>query len=202
MKKILVLYAHPAPRRSVINRVLKRAVTDIEGVTVHDLYATYPNFLIDIQKEQKLCLENDYIIFQHPFYWYSYPSIMKEWCDLVFEHGWAYGSGGSALAGKTLIHALTAGGDEQSYSKRGSNVYTIDELLRPQQATARLCNMNWLPPFAILGVHRGIPLPTIRDHADTYRALVLALRDERIHLKKAAKATFLNDNIDKIIEGL
>lgn len=202
MNKILILYAHPTPRRSSINRVLKNAVTDITGVTVHDLYANYPNFLIDIKREQQLCLENDIIIFQHPFYWYSFPAIMKEWCDLVLEHGWAYGSETTTLAGKTLIHAITAGGDDKSYSKKGSNCYTIDELLRPRQATARLCSMEWLPPFAILGVHRGIPQATIDMHAQTYRKLLLALRDNRINIKKATKAKFLNENIDKIIEDI
>lgn len=28
---------------------------------------------------------------QHPFYWYSTPALLKEWQDLVLEHGWAYG---------------------------------------------------------------------------------------------------------------
>lgn len=202
MNKILILYAHPNPRRSSINRVLKSAVTDIAGVTVHDLYANYPNFLIDIKREQKLCLENDIIIFQHPFYWYSFPAIMKEWCDLVLEHGWAYGSGITALTGKIFIHALTAGGDEKSYSKRGSNRFTIDELLRPRQATAQLCNMEWLPPFAILGMHKGMPSTTIEAHALTYRTLILALRDGRVNLKKASKARYLNENIGKIIEDI
>lgn len=202
MNKILLLYAHPTPRRSSINRVLKNAVTGLEGITVHDLYAHYPNFLIDIKREQTLCLEHDIIIFQHPFYWYSFPAIMKEWCDLVLEHGWAYGSETRALSGKTLIHAITAGGDEKSYSKKGSNCYTIEELLRPRQATARLCNMQWLPPFAILGVHQGIPSSTIQSHAHCYRTLLLALRDGRVNLKKAAKASYINDNITKIIEDI
>ena len=38
------------------------------------------------------------IVFQHPFYWYSTPAILKEWQDLVLEHGWAYGAGGTAAA--------------------------------------------------------------------------------------------------------
>ena len=36
---ILLLYAHPHPRRSVANRVLLDGVRDLDGVAVHALYA-------------------------------------------------------------------------------------------------------------------------------------------------------------------
>ena len=35
---------------------------------MHDLYATYPDFFIDIHHEQQLLREHDVIIFQHPLY--------------------------------------------------------------------------------------------------------------------------------------
>ncbi|HBF51509.1 MAG TPA: hypothetical protein DDX04_15465, partial [Massilia sp.] len=40
--RILVLYAHPAPHRSRINRRLANAARSIDGVLLHDLYETYP----------------------------------------------------------------------------------------------------------------------------------------------------------------
>ena len=63
----------------------------MEGVRLHDLYEAYPDFLIDVEAEQALLLEHDVIVFQHPVYWYSSPAILKEWQDLVLEHGFAYG---------------------------------------------------------------------------------------------------------------
>ena len=77
MKKILILFGHPAFKRSTINAALKEAVETLDGVTFHDLYASYPDFLIDVPHEQQLCESHDIIIFQHPFYWYSTPAIMK-----------------------------------------------------------------------------------------------------------------------------
>ena len=97
MKKILINFAHPAKSHSNINKALRKAVETLDNVTVNDLYANYPDFMIDIKREQALCEAHDIIIFQHPFYWYSTPAIIKEWFDLVLEHGWAYGSEGKAL---------------------------------------------------------------------------------------------------------
>ena len=48
MKKILILFGHPAFKRSTINAALRKAVESLEGITFHDLYASYPDFLIDV----------------------------------------------------------------------------------------------------------------------------------------------------------
>ncbi len=200
MKKILVLFAHPAFKRSTTNAALRRAVENLEGITFHDLYASYPDFLIDVEYEQLLCEGHDIIVFQHPFYWYSTPAILKEWLDLVLEHGWAYGSEGTALAGKHFLQALTAGGDSISYTPGGHNSFTIQELIAPLRATANLCRMIWLPPFAVLGVHRGLEHEQITSQAESYRRTLIALRDERINLEAAAVMEFLNSDLNTIIE--
>ncbi|WP_136806033.1 NAD(P)H-dependent oxidoreductase [Desulfosediminicola flagellatus] len=192
MKKILIIFAHPAIARSMINSAMRDAVTDLEAVTFHDLYASYPDFLIDVTYEQQLCEAHDIIIFQHPFYWYSTPAIMKEWMDLVLEHGWAYGKHGHALEGKVFLQALTAGGDDAAYQRHGSNTFTINELTSPYRATANLCRMEWLPPFAILGIHRGLPEKTIRDHARLYRNTVIALRDDTLDISAIQQQPYLN----------
>jgi len=54
MKKILILFGHPAFKRSAINAALREAVETLEGITFHDLYASYPDFLIDVSHEQQL----------------------------------------------------------------------------------------------------------------------------------------------------
>ena len=199
MKKILILFAHPAIARSIMNRAMKEAVTGLDGVMIHDLYSCYPDFYIDVGYEQRLCEEHDVIIFQHPFYWYSTPSIIKEWLDLVLQHGWAYGSEGRALEGKYYCHALTAGGDDTTYRSQGANLFTIDELLAPFRATANLCRLRWLPPFAVLGIHRGLPDGLIRSHARDYHALVTALRDEQLDLAAVTNSAYLNSNLTGVI---
>lgn len=45
--KVLLLYAHPESQDSVANRVLLKPAIQHNNVTVHDLYARYPDFFID-----------------------------------------------------------------------------------------------------------------------------------------------------------
>lgn len=199
MKKILINFAHPAKSRSKINMALRKVVEDLEHVTINDLYANYPDFMIDVKKEQKLCEDHDIIIFQHPFYWYQAPSIVKEWMDLVLEYGWAYGSSGNALKGKLFVQALTAGGDESSYKADGSNLFTIAQMCSPYRATANLCKLEWIAPFTVLGIHRGLPENEINRHAKNYERFIRALRDEKLDIQNAKDVNYCNDNLDQLI---
>lgn len=61
--KVLLLYAHPESQDSVANRVLLKPATQLSNVTVHDLYAHYPDFFIDIPREQALLREHEVIVF-------------------------------------------------------------------------------------------------------------------------------------------
>ena len=96
-------------------------------MTVHDLYEAYPDLDIDVAREKALLLAHDVIVWQHPFFWYSTPAILKEWQDLVLEFGWAYGPGGTALRGKLFVSAITTGGREAAYD---ADVY-ITACVRP-----------------------------------------------------------------------
>lgn len=147
MARVLILFAHPALEKSRVHRRLIGQVPELPGLTVHDLYEAYPDFAIDVSHEQALLLNHDLILFQHPFYWYSAPPILKQWEDLVLEHGWAYGSQGNALRGKRWLNLLTTGGGEQAYRRDGYNRFTVRELLAPIEQTAHLCKMAYLPPI-------------------------------------------------------
>src|SRR6185369_10018305 len=93
--RVLVLFAHPAFQKSRVHRHLVPAARQVEGITFHDLYEAYPDFQLDVPHEQQLLLAHDVIVFQHPFYWYSCPALLKEWLDLVLEYGFAYGPNGT-----------------------------------------------------------------------------------------------------------
>lgn len=199
MDRVLINFAHPARSRSRMNNALRAAVEELDGVTINDLYARYPDFLIDVRREQDLCERHEVIIFQHPFYWYSTPSIMKEWLDLVLQHGWAYGSEGKALHGKRFLQAITAGGEDITYRKDGYNAFTLAELTSPYRATANLCGMIWLPPFAVFGIHGGLSEDDMTAHAEAYRRCVLALRDDRFDLEEIKEGRYLNSNMSTTI---
>lgn len=181
--RILVLFAHPAFHKSRVQRALADAARQVEGVTFHDLYERYPDFLLDVDHEQRLLLAHDLIVFQHPFYWYSSPAILKEWQDLVLEYGFAYGDEGVALRGKRLLSVLSAGGSRETYGPDGYNVFTLAQLLAPFEQTARLCGMEYLPPFVVHGA-RGLTRDQISEHASEYAALLAAHRDGQAYPAK------------------
>ena len=149
MENTLIQFCHPALEKSRANRTLVEMVAGIDGVTVNDLYEEYPDFQIDIAREQELMENHQRIVWQHPFYWYSTPALMKEWFDVVLEYGWAYGKGGVVLHGKRIKSVITTGGTKEAYFPQGYNCYTIDELLRPLEQTARLCGMTYMEPLII-----------------------------------------------------
>jgi len=198
MRRVLVLFAHPVMERSRVNKRLVAAVRDLPEVTVHDLYEAYPTFGIDVAREQELLREHDAVVFQHPFYWYSTPAILKEWQDLVLQHGWAYGAGGTALRGKVTLNALTTGGPAAAYRRDGYNRFTVRELLAPWEQTAHLCQMRFLAPFVVHAALRVVGDDDVDDARDGYRRLIEGLRDERLDFERAARA----DNLAEELDGL
>jgi putative NADPH-quinone reductase len=199
-RRILCLFAHPSIDRSEANRPLFEATAQVAGVTLVDLYAEYPTGEIDVDREQARLRGHDVICFMHPLYWYSTPSIFKEWQDLVLEHGFAYGDGGTALYGKLFFNALTAGGPEPAYCAAGYNHFTIRELLCPLEQTARLCGMVFLPPFALFGVRSAVDEGRIAAHVTDWVRVLEALRDHRLDLATALPLTKLNADLDAIIQ--
>ena len=197
-RRILILFAHPAFERSRVNRVLVEAVRSLPGVTFHDLYEAYPDFGIDVGQEQALLLSHDLLIFQHPFFWYSTPAILKEWQDLVLEHGWAYGARGTALQGKMMMSVITTGGRESAYHAEGHNRFTMQQLLAPLEQTARLCGMEFLPPFIAHGTHR-MTHREMEDHGKDLRRVVEALRDDRMDLGKIRGLPRINSDLPSLL---
>jgi glutathione-regulated potassium-efflux system ancillary protein KefG len=157
-----------------MNVAMINAVRDLPGVTLRDLYEEYPGYHIDVDAEQKLLLEHDTFVWQHPFYWYSAPALLKEWLDVVLEYGFAYGEGGNVLRGKRVMSALTTGGPAEAYQPGGHNRYTMRELLAPFDQTAHLCGMTYLEPFILHSVNRYTP-HEVEAAAAQYRQRIEAL---------------------------
>ncbi len=197
---ILILFAHPALQKSRVNSRLIKYVRDIDGVTFHDLYEAYPDFHIQLRKEQSLLVNNDIIVFQHPLFWFSVPALLKEWMDLVLEHMWAYGKKGTALRGKKLLSVISTGGRESLFRREGFNRHTMGEFLSPVKTSARVCGMDYLPPFVVHGTHK-VTKEEIDSHGDDYRKIIIALRDGKVDYEAARTFPRLNSDIEKIMKG-
>jgi len=185
MAQLLVYYAHPGHKHSRANKAMVAEATKVSGITFVDLYAEYPRFEIEIDREQQRLLDHDVILFQYPLFWYSTPSLIKEWEDLVLEHGFAYGSGGDKLAGKRLMAAVTAAGPEDAYTEQGYQHYPIRTFLTPFERTARLCHMDFLAPYVLYGSLRAPDDGRLQPHVNGYRMLLEAIRDDRYDLHDA-----------------
>ena len=200
-KKILVLFAHPSQERSEVNKPLFAECQQHGDVTAIDLYREYPTFHINIDKEQQRLTEHDVIIFMFPFYWYSTPAILKQWQDLVLEYGFAYGTNGTALKGKTFLCVTTAGGGENAYKQEGFNHFTIRELLRPMEQTAFLTGMEYLAPFVLFGARNAVEENRVHEHVHQLHTLLNALSNNKLDIEQAKALPQLNKSLATLIQA-
>ena len=195
MNRVLVLFVHPRTDRSEVNTVLAEAARALEGVTLVDLYAEYPTFEIDVEREQQRLLDHDVIVFQHPVYWYSCPALLKEWQDLVLEHRFAYGEDGTALENKVLLNAVSAGARREVYCRNGGYGHELREFFAPFEQTALLCRMRYLPPFVLFAAGHAVVEDRLEDHIADYRLLLSALVEGRLDLVRAERQDTLSDHL-------
>lgn len=199
--KVLLLFAHPSLDRSEVNVDLLKASRNLEGVTVVDLYAEYPDYRIDIEREQQRLRDHDALVFMFPLYWYSTPALLKEWQDLVLEYGFAYGAEGNALRDKVFMCAITAGGSESAYRAEGYNHFTLRQLLTPLEQTANLVGMRFLPPYALFGSRTALEEDRIKEHVSDWVKVLMALRDGTLNLQRASELPKLKDDIASVLGG-
>lgn len=131
---------------SRLNAALKKAISNQSDITIHELYSEYPDEQIDVKNEQALMENHDRIIFQFPNYWYSYPSLMKKWFDVVLQKGWAF-SGTYKLEGKELGLAISSSAYPDDYRFDGQHRHTIEQLMTPFYSTSNIIRTKTLPIF-------------------------------------------------------
>lgn len=189
---ILILFAHPRLERSKNHAWLLKHIPKQNNITLHDLYEEYPDFNIHIKREKELLAAHDIIIWQHPFYWYSIPPLLKQWIDMVLEFGWAYGPNGTALRGKKILNVITTGGSAEVYATGGRNRYTVQQFLAPLDQTANLCGMEYLPPFVIHGTHK-ISFEELETHCQDYYLMLELLLQGDFNTKEIKLYAYIND---------
>ncbi len=198
MNKVLLITAHPALEKSRNNIRLMKAADSIDEVVIRDLYELYPRFFIDTQKEQRYLEQSQIVILQHPFYWYGIPALLKQYLDMVFTHGWAYGKGTSKLKDKILFNALTTSGTRESYHENEHNRFPLASYLIPYNQLAHVCKMHYLPPFVLHESGKASASESAR-HARQFKTLINMLASESADLEKLKDMEYLNDSITEQI---
>ena len=178
MPRIVVLCAHPHLEHSRIARELARvaASAELPEVELRDLYALYPDYLIDVAAEQAALDGVQLLVWLHPVHWYGMTPLLKLWADEVLSFGWAYGPGGRALLGKDLWLVVSTGGSAEAYRPAGLNRYFFDAFLPPYEQTAQLVGMRFLPPLVLHGAHRASDAD-IDAHAQMFAARLASYPD-------------------------
>lgn len=173
--EVLVVYAHPHPGRSIANRALVGAVRDLPGVSLHALYDRYPDFAIDVAAERERLAGARLVVWQHPLYWYSVPALLALWFETVLGRGWAYGEGGTALAGKDCLWVVTTGALSGAYAPDGKHGHPFSTFVPHVEQVARFCGMRWLEPIVVHGAHLA-SAEAIDARAQAYRQRLLDYR--------------------------
>ncbi len=173
--KSLVIIAHPHMEDSVINKRWKEELKKDGGITVHDLYAAYPDGKIDVKKEQALVDEHDNIVFQFPIYWYNCTPLLKQWMDEVLTPGWAY-MGRYAFESKQLSLAVSTGGTADDYSHHGKHEgATIEEVLAPFRLSAGYLHARYRPAFTCHNAFAITP-EELNQNAEDYLRFVKGVK--------------------------
>lgn len=148
--KIRILVAHPELTKSRANTHLLDAVRHLPGLEIVDLQSHAVEGRFDIAAELEALRNTDLLVWQFPLYWYSAPSILREWQDQVLSAA-VYGPD-KVLTGKKLMVTTTVGARASTYRSGDLNQYNLDEILRPFEVCARSARMEWLPHFAVYEV--------------------------------------------------
>lgn len=153
MKKVLIISGHPDLKISVANKTILDEFSKLcPQAEIRKLDELYPDYNFDVKAEQAALEKADVIIFQYPTHWYGVPGILKLYIDKVMEHGWAYGSKGTALKGKIFIASTTVGAPEVAYSAEGPMKHKVDEFYFGLQQYAALCGLDFKKLFYNCGM--------------------------------------------------
>lgn len=160
----LIIFAHTFWKDSKVNRALLEELKNNKNVNVHNLSVIYPDGKINsVKSEVELLKEADNIIFQFPLFWFSMPSLLKEWQDLVLTDI-LYGSDSKALKDKTFKIITTAGGEKSFYE---SSDFNINKILSPINLSFKYLGLKIEEPFCIYEANKD-NLP-IKEYLDIFK---------------------------------
>ena len=172
MKNILVVSGHTHLNDSVANKnileELKKLLPNAEFDLLSELY---PNYKIDVKKEQEKLIKADIIVLQYPLFWYSMPSLLEKWMEDTFVFGFSHGDNGDKLKGKKLIVSLTTGAPEEII---GSN---IEDCLHPIKKACGMCQLEYCGAIKTHGVSYQIRQDKGKEIVDKAKRHAMELID-------------------------
>lgn len=158
MTRTLILFFHPDPAGSKANAALLAAALPLPGVEVADMARLHPGGVFDTDAEVRRLHQADRLVLQFPVQWYSTPPLLKAWQDAVLSRMfYARPEEGERLRGLPVLVAATAGNVPEAYGPAGVNLYPLEELLRPLEASAHRCGLAWSPPHLLFRANRLSP---------------------------------------------
>ena len=162
--KNLIIFAHTFWKDSKVNRALLEELKDNKNVNIHNLSVIYPDGKINsVKSEVALLKEADNIIFQFPLFWFSMPSLLKEWQDFVLSDI-LHGSDNKILENKTFKIITTAGGEKSFYDTLD---FKMDEILSPINISFKHLGLKIKEPFCIYEANKD-NLP-IKEYLDIFK---------------------------------
>lgn len=149
--KTLVVVSHPYPEQSKVIKALEQHVATLPNVEVRNLETLYGSDIngFDVQAEQQAYEGKDRVVYLYPTHWFNLTPMLKAYFNEVWSYGWAFGPGGEALKGKTLLTVTSAGASEHMYSAEGLVQSTMAEVLTPMKANALYVGMNYAEPLVL-----------------------------------------------------
>ena len=160
----LIIFAHTFWKDSKVNRALLEELKDNKNVNIHNLSVIYPDGKINsVKSEVALLKEADNIIFQFPLFWFSMPSLLKEWQDFVLSDI-LHGSDNKILENKTFKIITTAGGEKSFYDTLD---FKMEEILSPINISFKHLGLKIKEPFCIYEANKD-NLP-IKEYLDIFK---------------------------------
>lgn len=154
--KTLIIVGHPNYVMSKISRAIIEGIKSHNNseITINMLCENYPDYKINVEREQELLRQHDKIVFLFPTQWYAVPALLKKWQEDVLTSGFAYGEGGDLLKGKQALFISSCAGSSVDYSREGSNRFSVIDYYKALDQTFRKCSFDVREPMFYLGVYR------------------------------------------------
>jgi NAD(P)H dehydrogenase (quinone) len=118
-------------------------------------------FVPEVKTEMDKVVWADFLLFQFPLWWFSFPAILKGWIDRVFAMGFSYeirrNFESGIFRGKRAMLALTTGSPSILFRSDGKLGSIEDILHHIHWGMLRYVGMDVLPPFVAFGAARATP---------------------------------------------